>query len=131
MHLYIISIISKQGGFTEVGETSEESVARELKEEMNINLSSKPILFGVYGDPKRDHRRHTTSVVYYVNLPSDVIPRAGDDATGVVRIGLDDIEQHECFVDHKSIIRDFVNTRKGVVGLGIANEMKRSICPSS
>ena len=82
-----------------MGETSEEAVSRELREEMNIDLPEKPILFGVYGDPKRDARRHTTSVVYIVDIPEHIVPHAGDDATDVHRVALDDISQREFFID--------------------------------
>ena len=82
-----------QGGFNEVGETSEDSVRRELQEEMNIALPGKPVLFGVYNDSLRDTRRHTTSIVYRVDLPENVVPHAGDDATDVQRIALGDIDK--------------------------------------
>ena len=50
-----------------MGEPTEEAVVREWKEEMNIDLlkcSSDPVLFGSYGGPVRDARRHTISAVY-------------------------------------------------------------------
>ena len=69
----------------EVGETCEDAVRRELLEEMDIDLNEVGggmTLFGVYGDPMRDARRHTTSAVYVVDIPEGVVPRAGDDAAG-------------------------------------------------
>lgn len=66
---------------------------------MNINLPGKPVLFGVYGDPLRDARRHTTSIVYIVDIPENIVPHAGDDATHVHRVALDDISQRNFFID--------------------------------
>ena len=56
-----------KGGFVDMGESTEEAVVRELKEETNIDIlkgSSDPVLFGVYGGPVRGARRYTTSAVY-------------------------------------------------------------------
>ena len=54
--------LATMGGFVMVGETVEQAVIRELREETGIDLSSgrkPPMLFGVYSDPRRDNRRHT------------------------------------------------------------------------
>jgi 8-oxo-dGTP diphosphatase len=137
-------ILALMGGFTEVGETSLETVSRELMEEMNISTAStsSPTLFGVYNDPKRDARRHTTSVVFIIDVPDNIVPKAGDDATNVLRIPLADVYKHEFFVDHKTIIRDFIRMKQREQGIasGITdvppmpnNEdgepFKRAICP--
>eukprot|EP00979_Chaetoceros_neogracilis_P006547 scaffold1338_cov272-Chaetoceros_neogracile.AAC.5 len=105
-------LMALMGGFTEVGETSLESVHRELMEEMGIKLAVDPILFGVYNDPRRDTRRHTTSVVYIADVSDDVVPKAGDDATHVVRLPIAEVGQHDFFVDHKTIIHDYVTMVK-------------------
>ena len=136
-----ILCLKLKGGFTEVGETSEESVARELKEEMNISLTNKPILFGVYSDPLRDARRHTTSVVYIVDVPEGIVPKAGDDAKAVLRLPLDDVDMRNFFIDHKTILKDYLVMRKreaakseGQLGpdepvTGDGEPFKRSVCP--
>lgn len=135
-------LLALMGGFTEVGETSEECVHRELKEEMGLELAtdSPPSLFGVYNDPRRDKRRHTTSVVFIADLPADAVPKAGDDATNVVRLRLEDVDKHEFFVDHKTIIHDYIKmmeTRKRkaspggeeyAVILDDSEPFKRSVC---
>eukprot|EP00558_Chaetoceros_sp_UNC1202_P013551 CAMPEP_0197257270 /NCGR_PEP_ID=MMETSP1429-20130617/78132_1 /TAXON_ID=49237 /ORGANISM="Chaetoceros sp., Strain UNC1202" /LENGTH=284 /DNA_ID=CAMNT_0042721065 /DNA_START=46 /DNA_END=900 /DNA_ORIENTATION=+ len=145
-HLWLVQrqdtgLLALMGGFTEVGETSEESVHRELKEEMGISLESPPVLFGVYNDPRRDARRHTTSVVYIADVPADVIPQPGDDATNVVRLDFGQIENHKFFVDHKTIIHDYVTMikrkRSSITGAqpprmpgpGDGAPFKRSVCP--
>ena len=56
-----------KGGFVGMSEPTEEAVVRELKEEINIDVSkgsSDPVLFGVYGGLVRGARRYTTSAVY-------------------------------------------------------------------
>ena len=113
-------------------------------EEMNIQLPANqvPQLFGVYNDPKRDHRRHTTSVVFIVDIPTDVQPKAGDDATNVLRVSLDDVEKNEFFIDHKTIINDFIKMKQRNEGIdagsadippipmnGDGEPFKRTICP--
>ena len=134
------------GGFTEVGETSLETVGRELMEEMNIELpkDDAPRLFGVYNDPLRDKRRHTTSVVFVVSVPSDVQPKAGDDATGVLRLPLTEVENNDFFIDHKTVIKDYMKMRQRERGIaeglrddnippiprnGDGEPFKRAICP--
>lgn len=51
------------GGHVDYGERVEEAIKREMKEEVGVPVKIKK-LFGVYSDPKRDPRYHTTSVVY-------------------------------------------------------------------
>ena len=133
-------LLALMGGFTEVGETSEESVNRELMEEMGIELVSDPILFGVYNDPRRDKRRHTTSVVYIADVAPDVVPKAGDDATNVIRLPIAEIDKYEFFVDHKTIVHDYVTMIKRKFASaeekppepksGDSEPFKRSVCPS-
>ena len=47
------------GGFVDVGEDPRDAVARELREETALELAAPPLLLGVFGDPRRDPRRHT------------------------------------------------------------------------
>ena len=101
------SQLAAMGGFVEIDETAEEAVTRELMEEMGIELKESPELFGVYSDPRRDNRRRTVSAVYVVHLDLETIPHAGDDAKDVKRILMEDIEQHEYFADHRTILLDY------------------------
>lgn len=101
------------GGFVEVGETPEQAVHRELYEEMHVDLKSQMgenliELFGVYGDPLRDARRHTVSIVYVVHMPEDCQPHAGDDAKSVLKVHFDDVDKMEFFADHKQILLDYM-----------------------
>ncbi|KAL3945581.1 MAG: hypothetical protein SGBAC_000321 [Bacillariaceae sp.] len=95
------------GGFVDVNETAEHAVKRELMEEMGVDLKEPPKLFGVYSDPRRDNRRRNISLVYAVYLHQEIHPKAGDDAKEVKKLSLDDVEKHEFFADHKTILLDY------------------------
>lgn len=105
------------GGFVEVGETPEQAVYRELLEEMHVDLTTRMEenlieLFGIYGDPLRDARRHTVSIVYAVHVPEDFQPHAGDDAKSVLKVHFSDIKKMEFFADHKQILLDYIEKRR-------------------
>ena len=91
------------GGFVDEGETVEDTVRREMKEETNLSLENLKQLH-VYSDPARDPRGHTVSVVFTAVGVGE--PKAQDDA---VEIGLfteytlpDDIA-----FDHRKILTDY------------------------
>eukprot|EP00544_Gedaniella_sp_CCMP2646_P006005 CAMPEP_0202496278 /NCGR_PEP_ID=MMETSP1361-20130828/19340_1 /ASSEMBLY_ACC=CAM_ASM_000849 /TAXON_ID=210615 /ORGANISM="Staurosira complex sp., Strain CCMP2646" /LENGTH=216 /DNA_ID=CAMNT_0049127557 /DNA_START=225 /DNA_END=872 /DNA_ORIENTATION=- len=105
--------LAVMGGFVNVGESVEHAVARELFEEMGIRLEESPRLLGIYSDPRRDNRRHTVSAVFVVKVDDDIIPKAADDVKDVQRIRLNEIEDHEYFADHKSILDDYRRSLKG------------------
>lgn len=65
------------GGFVDVGETVEQAVVREAREETGLHVTLKCIL-GVYSDPHRDPRGHTASVVFIATARG--LPRGSDDA---------------------------------------------------
>jgi ADP-ribose pyrophosphatase YjhB (NUDIX family) len=62
MHSYV-SGWHLPGGGVEIGETAGEALARELREEGNIELADPPVLFGVYFNRRISRRDH---VVLYV-----------------------------------------------------------------
>ena len=108
------SQLATMGGFVDVGEPVETAVKRELMEEMGIELKEHQIkLFGVYSDPRRDNRRSTVSAVFVVHLDAELHPRAADDVKDVQRISLAELEQHEYFADHKTILMDYKQTTVG------------------
>lgn len=103
-------LLATMGGYVQVGETVESAVARELMEEMGVDLKETQLhLFGIYSDPRRDNRRSTTSVVFAVHLDANypLQPRAADDVKDVQRIALVDLDQYAFFSDHKTILMDY------------------------
>jgi ADP-ribose pyrophosphatase YjhB (NUDIX family) len=92
------------GGFVEYGETVEDAVRREMKEETGLDLQDLK-QFRVYSDPSRDARGHVVSVVFTARGIGK--PKAGDDADNYLLIDLDDIPAAELAFDHALIITEF------------------------
>mmetsp|Transcript_20822 Transcript_20822/g.32033 ORF Transcript_20822/g.32033 Transcript_20822/m.32033 type:complete len:175 (+) Transcript_20822:440-964(+) len=106
---------------SEVGETVEHAVQRELQEELGVTLTFSSStdtpsllqprleLVGIYSDPRRDNRRHTVSVVYHIDLPPSkyATPQARDDVKDVIRIPIVDLDKYTYFADHWTILMDY------------------------
>ena len=92
------------GGFVEYGETVEDAVRREMKEETGLELAELR-QFRVYSDPARDPRGHVVSVVFAARGLGK--PEAGDDADRYRLVDLHDISGSDLVFDHAQILRDF------------------------
>jgi 8-oxo-dGTP diphosphatase len=93
------------GGFIEMDETLEQSALRELHEETGLQLK-KLKQFAAYGDPGRDPRGRTVSIIYYAFIEKQINPIAGDDASKAKWIKIEELPA--LAFDHKKIIEDFL-----------------------
>jgi len=93
------------GGFVDVGESVEDAVIREMKEEISLDVKITN-LFGVYSDPSRDERFHTASVVYICKAYGT--PIGADDAKEAMIVKVEDVELDKLVFDHGDILRDYI-----------------------
>ena len=93
------------GGFVDIGETVEEAVIREMKEETTLDVNIQKLL-GVYSDPKRDPRFHTVSSVFVCRANGQ--PKGSDDAKEAFVFKLEEIPFDDLVFDHKQILLDFI-----------------------
>jgi 8-oxo-dGTP diphosphatase len=93
------------GGFVNEGETVEDAMKREAKEETSLEVEPIDIL-GVYSDPKRDPRKHIMTVAF-VGIIIGGSGKAGDDAASIEWAKLADIESKQIAFDHAKILRDY------------------------
>ena len=103
-------LAATMGGFVDVGELPRDAVARELREETNLELVGEPELLGVFGDPRRDERRHTVSAVYVARTAGE--PKVGSDARAVVVVPVGDLDGLDFAFDHRAIIGDYLQWRR-------------------
>ncbi|MDK2789758.1 MAG: 8-oxo-dGTP diphosphatase [Methanothermococcus sp.] len=96
------------GGFVEYGETVENAVVREIKEETNLETTVKKLL-GVYSDPDRDPRGHTVSIVYVLDPVGGTL-KGADDAKDAKLFDIDEIKKLKIAFDHQKIIDDYLKT---------------------
>lgn len=104
--------IALPGGKVEHGETVEQAVAREIMEEVNLNLNDFT-QFHVYSDPARDPRFHAVDVVF--RATSTELPVGGDDAAQAFVVKYEDMPWNEIVFDHAQVIRDYFQWREGSV----------------
>ncbi|MBI5675316.1 MAG: NUDIX hydrolase [Nitrospirae bacterium] len=95
------------GGFVDYGETLEDAVIREAKEEtsLDINLVRQ---FHTYSDPKRDPRHHTVSTIFIATASGN--PVAADDAAEVKIFTRENLPKEIAF-DHRKILEDYFEGR--------------------
>lgn len=89
------------GGFVEMGESTEEAVVREAREETGLVIDLVGLV-GVYSDPHRDPRGHVVSVCYFSLGSGNLV--SGSDARSAEVFPVDDLPM--LAFDHDKIIGD-------------------------
>lgn len=97
------------GGFVDYGESLEQAVLREAREETGLELIDLA-QFHTYSEPSRDPRFHTITTVF--SARAEGVPRAGDDAADVRVVRPSDIEELPFAFDHKEVLRDWIAGRR-------------------
>ena len=97
------------GGFVDYGESLEDAVRREAREETSLELDDLR-QFHTYSDPARDPRFHTITTVF--SARSSGTPRAGDDAADVRVINPAEIAELPFAFDHRQVLAEWVAARQ-------------------
>ena len=97
------------GGFVDYGESLEDAVVREAKEETGLDLAEVR-QFHTYSDPGRDPRFHTIATVFVAR--GNGVPKAGDDAARIKVVKLEEAAGLALAFDHKKILEDYIKERK-------------------
>ncbi|MFH1414439.1 MAG: macro domain-containing protein [Candidatus Omnitrophota bacterium] len=97
------------GGFVDYGESLEDAVTRETKEETNLEITELK-QFHTYSDPRRDPRFHTIGTVFITKVKGQ--PKAGDDAASLKIAKISELGKLEFAFDHKQIINDYLEYKK-------------------
>jgi 8-oxo-dGTP diphosphatase len=103
-------MLSIPGGFINEGETAEDAMRREAKEETSLVVEPIAIL-GVYSDPRRDPRMHTLSVTFITRIVQGN-EDARDDAAALQWVNIEDeldslIQSKQIGFDHPKILSDY------------------------
>jgi len=96
------------GGFVDYGESLEEAVVREAREETGLELKDLE-QFHTYSDPRRDPRFHTITTVFHAR--AEGAPRAGDDAAAARVVPVSEIPGLSFAFDHRQVLLEWAKKR--------------------
>lgn len=93
------------GGYIKMDETLKDSAIRELNEETGISgIELKQL--ATYGDPDRDPRGRTITIVFWGVIKDLDQVKAGDDAKEAAWFSIDDLP--DLAFDHERIIKEAI-----------------------
>lgn len=91
------------GGFVDYGETLEDAVCREAREETGLEIELVR-QFHTYSAPDRDPRHHTVSTIFIARATGT--PAAADDAMELGIFTKETLPEEIAF-DHRDILEDY------------------------
>jgi len=92
------------GGFVDEDEAVEDALVREMKEEVQLDVTIEAIL-GVFSEKGRDPRGHVVTVVFICSFEGEFA--AADDAASVKLVPISDLLEAEVAFDHQKIISHY------------------------
>ena len=97
------------GGFVDYGESLEQAVQREAREETGLELLDLR-QFHTYSDPSRDPRFHTVTTVF--SARAEGMPKAGDDAAAARVVRIEEMGGLRFAFDHGQVLKDYLASRR-------------------
>jgi ADP-ribose pyrophosphatase YjhB (NUDIX family) len=91
------------GGFVDYGESLEDAVVREAREETGLDIKLVK-QFHTYSQPGRDSRHHTVSTIFIATATGT--PEADDDAADIGIFTKETLPEEIAF-DHRQILEDY------------------------
>lgn len=95
------------GGFVDYGESLENAVQREAKEETGLDLKDLR-QFHTYSEVGRDPRFHTISTVFVAR--GEGKPTFGSDAASLKVVKPADLDKYHFAFDHRRVIEDYLSS---------------------